>query len=152
MQFLKNKKIIGVIVVIVVVAGGFFAYKAMTGKARDYSVQARHSLVSVYGKRFGGGEATEAESNVLVKQVKNLITINSTNKPFIAVVSDPSKLSSEQAFFAGAKKGDVLLIWADLAKAVIYDPDAKKIINVGPLVGDQQANGAVSPAATTTTR
>jgi hypothetical protein len=53
-------------------------------------------------------------------------------KPTIATVSDPERLK-EQVFFARAKKGDVVLIYTQARKAILYDPIANKIIDVAPI-------------------
>ena len=54
-------------------------------------------------------------------------------KPAIFNISDLSHLTS-QNFFNGSKPTDKLILFQEDKKAVIYDPIAKQIINVGPLV------------------
>jgi len=67
-----------------------------------------------------------------VKMVGRLIVLPAGENPTMATVSDPEKLK-DQAFFANAKKGDKVLIYADSRKAILYDPIADKIVEVAPI-------------------
>jgi hypothetical protein len=49
-----------------------------------------------------------------------------------------------------AKKGDKVLIYTNAKKAILYDPELNKIVNVAPLnIGDQKVT-APAPATTNT--
>ncbi len=52
--------------------------------------------------------------------------------PTIATVSDVSLLA-DQPFFAHAKNGDKVLLFRVSNKAVLYDPEAKKVLEMGSL-------------------
>jgi hypothetical protein len=52
--------------------------------------------------------------------------------PTIATISDPSKLK-DQAFFAEARAGDKVLIYAQAHKAILWRPSINKVIEVAPL-------------------
>ena len=56
--------------------------------------------------------------------------------PTLAVVSDLEKLKG-QAFFANAKQGDIVLMFAHAQKAVLYSPALNKIIEVAPITNTQ---------------
>ena len=77
--------------------------------------------------------AADKETNDLVGRVDNLMTLPKDEKPTIATVQDKGKLK-DQPFFADANNGDKLLIYTNAKKAIIYRPDANKVINVGPIV------------------
>ena len=72
------------------------------------------------------------ESTELVAAVSRLIVLPVGEQPTIATVSDREALKG-QAFFAKAKKGDKVLIYTNARKAILYDPEADKIVEVAPL-------------------
>ena len=74
----------------------------------------------------------QEESRELVAAVSRLIVLPDGEEPTIATVSDPEALKG-QAFFAKAKTGDKVLIYTNARKAVLYDPEADKIVEVAPL-------------------
>ena len=72
-----------------------------------------------------------AQLKATVAAVGKLIVLPDET-PTLATVSDPSKLK-DQAFFAKAKKGDQVLIYAQAKEAILYDPSINKIIEVAPI-------------------
>ena len=52
--------------------------------------------------------------------------------PTLATVTDPEKLK-EQPFFAKAKSGSKVLIFTQAQKAILYDPEIRKIIDITSL-------------------
>ncbi len=77
-------------------------------------------------------EQTREESLAVIKAVERLLVLPKDEEPTIATVSDPEALKG-QAFFANAKKGDKVLIYAKAKKVILYDPAADKIVDVAPL-------------------
>ena len=73
----------------------------------------------------------EKENSALVEAVGKLMLLPD-EKPTIATVTDPEKLS-DQTFFANAKTGDKVLVFSVSKKAILYDPVLNKIIEVGPV-------------------
>jgi hypothetical protein len=85
--------------------------------------------------------AVKSETAQLIEEVGKLIVLPEDETPTVATVSDVEKLKSE-AFFAKAKNGDKVLIYSAAKKAILYDPIARKIVEIAPInVG---ANPAVS--------
>ena len=80
----------------------------------------------------GQEQAVLAETNALVKEIGKIMVLPKNETPTIATVSDPQALKSRE-FFVDAKKGDKVLMYTTAKKAILYDPVAKKIINVAPL-------------------
>ncbi|MBI2063248.1 MAG: hypothetical protein HYT61_03390 [Candidatus Yanofskybacteria bacterium] len=72
------------------------------------------------------------ETAKLVAQISKLIILPEGETPTVATVSDPEKLKDQQ-FFVKAKKGDKLLLYANAKKAILYDPDNNKIVEVAPI-------------------
>ncbi len=77
-------------------------------------------------------EASRLEADALIAEVSKLIVLPTDETPTVATVTDPEALKG-QTFFANAKKGDQVLIYATAQKAVLYDPVAKKVIEVAPV-------------------
>lgn len=103
------------------------------------------SATSIYFYRryhrlsFTSTEASQEEAKKLVAEVGKLIVLPQDETPTVATVSDPEKLKI-QAFFTDAKKGDKVLIYTNAKKAILYDPEAKKIVNVAPITIGAEPN------------
>lgn len=91
----------------------------------------------------------QRETAQIIAKVSKLIVLPFGETPTIAVVADPAALK-DQPFFASAKKGDQVLIYAQSKKAILYSVILNKIIDVAPLNIEAQ-QPAVQPAVTTTT-
>jgi uncharacterized protein HemX len=91
--------------------------------------------------------AAQAEQKTLIDKIGKLIELPVGEEPTIATVSDVNKLKG-QAFFAKAQNGYKVLIYAKSKKAILYDPKANKIIEVGPInIGDQTKESTSQPTA-----
>lgn len=89
----------------------------------------------------------EQEVSSTVEEVGKLIVLPEGERPQVATVSDVNKLKSQQ-FFANAKNGDRVLIYAKAQKAILYDPIQKKIVEVGPInLAQATPTGAQQPVA-----
>lgn len=73
-----------------------------------------------------------SEQAALITEVGKLIVLPTGEQPTIATVSDIAKLRS-QSFFSHAQNGDKVLIYTKAQKAILYDPFANKIVEVGPI-------------------
>lgn len=87
-------------------------------------------------------KAAREEAKTLVERVGKLIVLPEGEEPTIATVTDP-ELLKDQPFFAKAKKGDKVLIYATAGKAILYDPAENKIVEVAPVnIGTPQAQAS----------
>lgn len=109
----KQKGIVGILIVIILVLGALY-YQTHYSKA---AVQKR----------------AQAETIQLVKEVKKILVLPETDVPAVFDIQDPVLLINQQAFFVGAEKGDKLLVYPQIGKAIIYSPKRKMIVNVGPV-------------------
>ena len=75
---------------------------------------------------------SEAEAVELSLEVGKIMMVPEDEVPTIATVSDPELLKG-QAFFKNAKKGYKVLIYSQAGRAILYDPEAKKVIEVAPI-------------------
>ncbi len=70
----------------------------------------------------------QADNASTIEKIGKLIILPADETPTIATVSDPEALKS-QSFFADAKVGDIVLIYTNAQKAILYDPVLNKIVN-----------------------
>ena len=77
-------------------------------------------------------QAANEEAQAVIAKVGKLILLPENEQPTVATVSDPQRLA-DQPFFSKAKKGDKVLIYTNARKAILYDPELNKIIEVAPV-------------------
>lgn len=109
-------------------------------------------LIYQYQKNNASQPTSQDETNRLVEEVGKLIELPQDEQPTVATITDITKLAS-QPFFQNAKNGDKVLIYSNAKKAILYDPLAKKVIDVAPInvgTGSAQLNNSVAPTATAT--
>ena len=116
-----------IVVLLGVVAGGYYYLQYEKAKSGD-------SLL-----------AAQMEQQALIERVGKLIALPQDEQPTIATVSDIEKLKG-QPFFEKAKNGDKVLIYNKAKKAILYDPVADKIVEVGPVeAGEPTPTTGVRP-------
>ena len=122
-------------------------------KAREYARQNVLMIVAVvavvalgstfyfyseYSALKNPDKSTQEETAKLIAQVGKLMVLPEGEVPTLAIVSDPEKLK-DQAFFTNAKKGDRVLIYTNARKAILYNPETNKIVEVAPInIGNSQ--------------
>ncbi len=79
--------------------------------------------------------STPGDTQQVVEAVGNLMLLPNET-PTIAVVSDLSKLK-DQAFFAHAIQGDIVLMYVHAGRAILYSPTLNKIIEVAPITNNK---------------
>ena len=72
------------------------------------------------------------EQAALIEEVGKLIVLPTNEQPTVATVSDVNRLKN-QSFFIHARDGDKVLIYTKAQEAILYDPLANKIVEVGPI-------------------
>lgn len=126
----------GAVVLLIVLVVGFFMYKN-NQKQQSPANQA----------------AAQEEVKRLVGEVGKLVDLPFGEDPTVATVTDIERLKG-QPFFQKAKNGDKVLIYTQAKKAILYDPSAKKVIDIAPInVGSpsaQVASPSPSPKPTAT--
>ena len=125
----KQKMLIGILVVAVLASLG----------ATYYFYNQLNKL------RVNPQVAAQEEAAALVAKVGKLIVLPEGETPTVATVADPEALR-EQPFFANAKKGDKVLIYTNARKAILYDVENNKIVEVAPINIGAGAETAPAPA------
>lgn len=77
-------------------------------------------------------KGTQDETKKLVREVGKLIDSPTSEEPTVATITDITKLK-DQPFFQKAKNGDKVLIYINVSQAILYDPLAKKVIDVASI-------------------
>jgi hypothetical protein len=143
LEHMNNKKlIIGIAIVVVLVAIGAYVYQ-QTGFAFLTTTPSSDQTANV------NSEEGRSEMESLVKEVGKLIVLPEGEDPTVATITDPSKLQ-DQPFFVNAKAGDKVLIYPTARKAFLYDPSAKKLVEVAPLVLGDPSRVIETPSTQTT--
>ena len=132
-SYIKDPKIqiaAAVIILIILGIGGYFFYKNQTPQINPNDPQ-----------------AAQQEVRKLVEEVSKLIDLPIGEDPTVATVTDVEKLKG-QAFFQKAKNGHKVLIYSNAKKAILYDPQAKRIIDIAPInIGSPSAQEATPSAS-----
>lgn len=118
-----------IIVIVALLAAGGAAYYTMS---RD---------------TFSGGSVNVADDEGLtdedvanfVDAVSEHIILPQDEEPVAAKIVDIDELLKTQPFYRGAINGDILLIYQAAAKAILYSPSRDILVNVGPIVVDEEA-------------
>ncbi len=88
---------------------------------------------------------SNSELQQLLVKVGKLIELPQGEIPTVATVSDEAVLK-DQPFFARARNGDKVLIYKTAKKAILYDPVANRIRDVGPVNIDSTVTSTDSAA------
>ena len=133
----KNTKIIiGVVVAVIVVCG--IAYGVSHGKVSLTKTDTAQADVAK--------DTTQtAEVQNIIAEVSKHIVLPANEVPTAAVVSDLSKLAGQQ-FFERAQLGDVVLVYANVRRVVLWRPSSQKIVEVSAI------NFPTAPAGTETVK
>ena len=85
------------------------------------------------------------EVQTVVDRIGEILVLPEGEEPTLATVTAPERLQ-DQPFFAKAKVGDKVLLYAKARKAILYDPVAHKVVEVAPLnIGDSGNALAAEP-------
>ncbi len=91
---------------------------------------------------------SQSEIKNLTEKVGMLAFLPADETPTIAKISN-KELLKDQPFFADAKTGDVVLIFSNAKKAILYDPVANKIVNMSTVNVGNEKILAPTPEKTT---
>lgn len=139
---MKTKKILSILVVLVILLLAFAIFRKFYDPKGDAESQ----------------QLSDKEIKSLVKKVSKLIIVPDET-PVIATIIKADELIAEQKFYLGSKDGDYLIVFPTAKKAIIYRKEEDKLINVGPIIVDEQATTTAEiqeqeeePVASTTSK
>ena len=132
---------------------GFFILFVLTVVGTVIGIGAGIYYYTRYQKTVRELQVTQQNPQDVVKfyveKVSKLIDLPQDEDPQIATVTDLQRLKN-QPFFAKAKVGDRVLLYTKNKKAILYDPLANKVMEVGPLILPTDASGAAGILGATT--
>lgn len=128
-RLLGWKRSIVLTVIALCLAGAWYFYDRYERLANDPQIKA------------------QLEAAKLLSDLSAIIELPQGELPSIATVSDTSKLAADP-FFEKAQNGDVLIVYAQTARAFLFRPSAKKLINVGAFVQNSSAPEAFNDTPT----
>lgn len=76
-------------------------------------------------------EQDPAAAQRIIEEVRGLITIPEGIEPTVATIVDVEALRARNPFYNSAENGDHLIVTP--TRAILYDPDAKQILDVVPV-------------------
>lgn len=88
----------------------------------------------------------EQETKSLIEEIQKLIDIPTDEQAISLTVTDAVKLQA-QPFFKKAKNGDKVLYYPASRRAILYDPAAKRVLDIGILDISPVASGSATPSA-----
>lgn len=128
---MKKKILIAIVVVaLVIIAGGAYLWSMPKTKK----------------------DASSAQIEAVLSKLENHMILPTGEVPKIASIDDPIGAAKIQPFVSGAVKGDLLILYAKAAKAILYSPSRDLIVNVGPVTMNPNASNvsAQEESATST--
>lgn len=83
-------------------------------------------------------EAVQAEIEKALSLVSRHIILPQNETPVMASIVNAEELIAEQPFYSNTVNGDILLIYSENRRAILYSPERDILVNVGPInIGDQ---------------
>lgn len=86
----------------------------------------------------------KADSDALMIEKISTVMQLPDEKPTVINVTDREKLQSQE-FFKKAENGDKVIIYESIRRIYLYRPSIKKIIDVAPLVFNEQQAASQAP-------
>ncbi len=130
-------KTLAIIVVIALIALVF----TIDAKRRDAENQLKQMSMKMDQLTNKNPQEDAAAAKAIVDDVKKIFLIPDGIEPTVATIVKIEELRKVNAFYNKAKNGDNLLVTND--RAILYDPKAKKILDVVPV--------QIQPAETSST-
>lgn len=82
----------------------------------------------------GSTETPKSTKQYLAAIGRKILLPKDNTVPRVAIVTDPVLLTEEQEFYRGVEAGDVLVLFEESKRAILYSPRRDIIVNVGPIV------------------
>jgi hypothetical protein len=128
--------LLALVLLLVVVGGGYFGYRYWQNRQASPEVQAAKA---------------EEEKQKILGQLGKLMILPAGD-PVLFKVSNQEVMRTQQAFFKDTKNDDVLLVFQEGGKAILFRPSEGIIVNSGPVNFDQNQATKSTTASTTKTK
>jgi len=81
----------------------------------------------------------EEESRKIIAQIAQVMILPTDEAPTLLTIKDAATLASQEPFYSGTVNGDVVVVYEKAAKAIVWSPSRYKIVNVGPVYREDEA-------------
>lgn len=113
--------IFGILILVLLGGGGYYGYTYWQASQNSPEAQAAKA---------------EEEKQAVLSQLKKLMILPEGD-PVLFKVSNEEVMRKQQAFFKDTKNDDVLLVFQESGKAIIFRASENVIVNAGPVNFDQ---------------
>lgn len=122
-----NKKLLTTILIVGLAVLAFAFYQ------RSVTLASELKKLTVMNEQLQTGNNPEsiAQAKAIIDKVKAHIDIPTDVEPTVATIVDVEALKSRNDFYKNAKNGDHLIVTP--TRAILYSPDADKILDVVPV-------------------
>lgn len=98
------------------------------------------------------GAIVLADEHAIIEAIGKLIRLPSDETPqLISISAINLEQLKNQSFFKDAKEGDVLVIYSQNKKAILFDPKANIILDTAPITSATNSGEFASPSAQVST-
>lgn len=84
-------------------------------------------------------QVIQKETGDLAERLGRHMVLPTDEKPVVVSIVDAKVLAESNPFYKNAQNGDKVFVYVKSKLAIIYNPTADKIVNVGPLIDEQTA-------------
>ncbi|HXK37530.1 MAG TPA: hypothetical protein VJ579_00465 [Candidatus Paceibacterota bacterium] len=89
--------------------------------------------------------SNSSTDDYLAAIARKILLPKDNTAPRVAVITDPHTLVNEQEFYRGAEAGDILVVFEESKRAILYSPRRDIIVNVGPVIPRSLSVNAEKP-------
>lgn len=126
------KLLAGLVLIVVVAVVGYFVWSYNSSRSDLANLPANAKL-------------SDDQVSTLVAKVSQFLVVPSDEKPSVVVIHNAAELAAQQSFYKGAHDGDILIVYS--SRAIIYDAKTNKLVNVGPIIRNDNPPASPSPTA-----
>jgi len=131
--------VIALVVLLLMLGGGYYGW-----------MKYQEMYNSPAAQEQAAAAAADAEKKEVLEKLSKLMVLPEGD-PVLFKVSDQEQMRKQQAFFKDTMNDDVLLVFQQSSKAIIYRPSTNLVVNVGPINFDQNQEAAKTTTNTTVT-
>lgn len=106
------------------------------------AAQAEVQQLSLKLGQQGDSAQNQQQANEIIAKVKQHMDLDTSVQPTVAAIVDVDKLRKQNSFYNQAKNGDFLIVTP--TRAILYDEQADKVIDVVPVQIKQNTSAAVT--------
>jgi hypothetical protein len=127
------------------IVSGIFAIVALLGLGSSVYFFRQYRVSEE--QRFASLSLTPKDTEAVLSKVRKLVLLPSEEAK-IMTVANVAELKKTQRFFAEAEDGDIVLVFENAKKAVVYRPSVNLVVNIAPILPGGQASDSAKTVPT----